>query len=180
MRRVNLNIPVTNFRNVLSWNKEQIDHLVDRAIDIAVRIGIRIDDDHDGKYLNEVQDKGAKVDFNERSVKFTLEDIAKTIEVMKKTAPLSDPLSPLVTVNNRSKRDTTIGNGANLIFDWDSWEARGPSKEDLVDVCNWAQGCENATILYPPFMLKDINQYIEPLYNYALMSKYYHKILLKL
>ena len=153
MRRINVNIPVANFRSVLSWDKEQIDHLVGRAIDIAVKIGIKIDGDHEGKYLNEARDKGVKVDFNERSVKFTSEDIAKTIGVMKKTAPVHDPLSPLVAVNSRSKNTTIIGNGGNLIFDWDNWETRGPSKEDLVDVCNWAQGYEDATILHPPFML---------------------------
>ena len=56
---VHVNIPVAHFRSVLSWDKQTIDSLVDKAIDLAVKVGLRLEQDVDGKYLQEAQSKGA-------------------------------------------------------------------------------------------------------------------------
>ena len=37
--RVNLNIPVAHFQNILSWDKSAIDRLVNKAIEAAVKVG---------------------------------------------------------------------------------------------------------------------------------------------
>lgn len=171
---VHLNIPVAHFGQVLSWDQATIDRLVDEAIRVAMKIGLRLDDDAEGIYLEEAKKGGAKVDPNARAVLFTKKDIQETIRVMRKTSPAPKPLRGICATSGRDEK-LSLGNGGNLYFDWDQWEARAPEVKDLLGVCHWAQGCDEVDALFPPFLLKDIDQRLEPIYNYALLAKYCRK-----
>ena len=69
----------------------------------------------------------------------------------------------------------TVGNSANMLFDWDNWQVKRPTREDLADVCLWAQGCDDVECLWPPFRIQDVDLALEPMYCYAIMAKYCRK-----
>ena len=173
--RVNLNIPLARFHNVLSWDKSTVDRLVRAAAEMAQKVGLRLDDDVEGIYLKEAESKGARIDWNARAVMFTEKDINETIAVMRKTAPMPRPPRELSVVKEGRKECFAVGNGANLLFDWESWQVKAPGAKDLVSLCQWADGCADVDALFQPVMLKDIDQSLEPLYSYALICKYCRK-----
>ena len=70
-KQVSLNIPVAHFQPLLSWEQRTIDRLTQSAIGLAVTMGVRLDDDHEGVFVKEAQSKGAEVDCDTRTVKFT-------------------------------------------------------------------------------------------------------------
>jgi len=172
---VHLNIPVAHFRSVLSWDQQTIDSLVDKAIDLAVKVGLRLEQDADGKYLTEAQSKGARADWTEHAAMFTRKQIEDTMEVMRKTWPVPDPLRPIHSVPGGRDQKFFVGDGANLLFDWDAWTVKAPTAQDIVWLSHWAQGSPDIADFFPPCMLKDIDQRLAPLYNYALMTKYCRK-----
>lgn len=173
-QRVTLNIPLTHFRNLLSWNQETIDRLVRAACEVAVKVGLRLDDDAEGVYLKEAEAKGARIDWDARAVMFSESDIQETITVMRESFPVSSPLRERAETEGRDER-FLVGNGANLLFDWDAWQTRPPAAADLIDVCHWAQGCDDVGEIFPPFLLKDLDQRLAPIYSYALMARHCHK-----
>lgn len=170
-----LNIPLTHSQGILTWDKNTIDHLVQAAIRLVVKIGLCLPDDGDGIYLAEAEKKGARIERSTRTVKFTEEDVAETIAVLRRTSPVPAPLRPLATSQKGRKETFHVGNCGNFIFDWDSWQARAPSVRDLVRICWWAQGCDDIAGVYPVLLKDIINQRLEPIYSYALMGKYCRK-----
>jgi len=172
-QRVNINIPLAHFTDVLSWDQSTIDRLVEAAIEAAVKIGLRLDDDNEGIYLKEAESKSAKIDWDARAVMFTDVDVRQTMEVMRQTK--TSQQRPLAICEHGRDEKFEVGNGANLLFDWENWTAKAPTVQDMVDTCHWAQGCDDVSCLIQPFMLKDINQLLEPMYAYALMAKYCRK-----
>jgi len=169
--RVYLNIPAAHFHPVLSWDQSTIDRLVGQAIRAAVQVGLQIPDDHDGIILTEANGKGATIDKANRAVRFSESDVRATIEVMRKTCSTPDPVRARI-VGHDGQEGFGVGNGANLLFDAETWQVRPPSAEDLVELCRWAQGCGAVASVFPPVILKDIDQRLAPIYSYALMGKY--------
>jgi hypothetical protein len=47
-----------------------------------------------------------------------------------------------------------------------------------MEVSQWAQGCDDIGLLVQPFMLKDLDLNLEPIFSYAVMAKYYRRRLL--
>lgn len=172
--RVQLNIPLAHYQSVLSWSQADIDRLVERAIDIAVAVGLKLDDDSTGAYLGEAEMRGMRIDRSVRTVLFDRPQIEQTVAVMRETAPASSPARGPMQPAARGAL-VSVGNGANLIFDWDRWQARAPAAADLVELCHWAQGCDGVSSLFAPVMLKDMDLKLEPLLNYALMAKHCRK-----
>jgi len=172
--RVQLNIPLAHFQNILSWDQADIDQCVDRAVDLTVKVGLRLDQDREGEYLKEAEGKGARIDWEARAAMFTREQIEETMDVMRQTLPAPEPVRGLVAPETRD-HGFHVGNGANLMFGWDAWQVKAPTSADLVTLCHWAQGCDDVSSLFPPVMLKDMDLRLEPLYNYALLAKYCRK-----
>ncbi|MBM4050608.1 MAG: hypothetical protein FJ279_36390, partial [Planctomycetes bacterium] len=141
---------------------------------LAVKVGLRLDDDAEGVYLKEAARKGAKIDWGARAVMFTTADIHETIAVMRKTAPAPQPLRPLAVNKAGREQRFLVGNGGNLLFDWDSWQAKAPTIPDMVELCHWANGADEVSDLFP-VLLKGIDQRLAPIFNYALMGKYCRK-----
>ncbi len=175
IKNVNLNIPVSHSHNVLSWDKADIGRLVSAAIDVAVRVGMRLGDDAEGIFLSEAESKGARIDWNARAVMFREADIEETIAIMRQTKPAPEPVRPLSISDKGRDERFAVGNGANMLFDYDAWQVRPPTASDMVELCRWAQGCEEAESLEHPVMLKDMDQRLEPLYGYALMCRHCRK-----
>ena|GEM_PF-1280609 len=173
-KRVNINIPLSRYQDLLSWDQPTIDRLVEAAVQMVVQIGLRIDNDSDGVYLKEAESKGARIDRANGAVMFTEEDVRQTIEVMRKTSPVPQPYQDMCSSTGREEKFMP-GNGANLLFDWDQWTVKAPSVSDIVELCQWAQGYDDVGSLFPPVMLKDVDQKLAPVYNYALMCKYCRK-----
>jgi len=173
-QRVGLNIPVSHFTSMLSWDKATIDELVQKAIDVAVKVGLRIDEDEGKVYLEEAESKGARVDWPAKAAMFTRDQIEETIAVMVKTVPVPNPYRELAKNDEGCQKTFWVGNGGNLIFDWENWTAKGPTRQDMVELCNWAQGCDQVGDFFP-MMLKDVDQKLTPIYNYALMAKHCRK-----
>lgn len=172
--RAHLNIPLSHHKSVLSWDKSTIERLVESATELAREVGIRLDDDPEGVYLREAESKGAEIDWESRAVMFSRSDVEKTIECMRSTLPAPQPIRDICSTEGREEK-FLVGNGANLLFDWESWQPKAPSVDDLIDVCRWAEGYSDVGQLFPPFMLKDIDQRLAPIFSYALMCKYCHK-----
>ena len=59
--RVNMDIPLARYRDVLSWDQPTIDRLVEASVRLAVQVGIRIDNDEEGVYLSEAETRGSRV-----------------------------------------------------------------------------------------------------------------------
>lgn len=173
-QRVNLNIPVAHFQEVLSWDGTTIDRLVSAACEVARRVGLRLDDDVRGTYLKEVEKRGAKVHWGTRAVSFSEADIDETIEVMRKSSPTSKPLRPLSISSGREER-FGVGNGANLLFDWEDWQVKAPTSADFVELCCWAEGSDTIKSLFPPVLLKDVDQRLAPILSYALIGRHCRK-----
>ncbi len=173
--KTHLNIPVAHSANVLSWDQATIDRLVEAAIGLVLRIGIQLPDDEEGKYLGEAQKRGAKIEASSRAVLFTRQHVERAIDAMRKTVPVPQPLKgPAVSQRGRAQH-IEVGNGANMLFDWDSWQAKAPTSDDLVELCHWAQGSEIVDALFPPLRPKDVDPVLAPMYSYALMAKHCRK-----
>ena len=172
--RVHLDIPLAQSGSVLSWDQSDIDRLVERAVDLAVTVGLRLDEDSEGVYLREAEAKGARVDWPAQAAMFSPEQIADTVAVMRETSPVKTPIRERTGPGVRDAR-FLVGNGANLLFDWDAWQVKAPGAADLVGVCHWAQGCDDVSALFPPALLKDVDPRLAPLYSYALMARHCRK-----
>ena len=137
--KARMNIPLTRYGGLFSWDQHTIDRLAQAAVDVAAKVGIRIEDDTEGIYLEEAERAGAVVDRNANAVLFRRKEIEQAVEVMRTTAPASDPPRPADKPKGRDER-FLVGNGANLLFDWAKWTVRAPERRDLVDLCSFAQG----------------------------------------
>ncbi len=173
-QRVYLNIPVAHHASMLSWDQGTIDEMVQKAVDVAVNVGLRVDEDGGKVYLEEAESKGARIDWPAKAAMFTRQQIEETMAVMVKTVPVPKPFRELARNDEGCPKAFWVGNGGNLIFDWDNWTAKGPTRQDMVELCNWAQGCDQIGDLFP-MMLKDVDQRLTPIYNYALMAKHCRK-----
>lgn len=175
---VDINIPLTRSSDILSWDEQTVSRMLGKAVELACTAGICIEDDHENRYLRELSGKGAETDRGTRRVRFKKDDIYRTAEVMRETFPLPVPPGGQTAADRKQGQLFEAGNGANLVFDWDKWEARPAGKEDLTALCRWAQGNRDIGSLFPPVMLKDVDQMIEPMYNYALIAKYCGKTIM--
>lgn len=173
-KRATLNIPLARHRDVLSWDQTTIDRLVAAAIEAAVKVGLKLDDDAESVYLKEAEKRGMRIDWGERAVMFSDKDIRDTIDVMRKTRPVPAPLREATTTAGREER-FLVGNGANLLFDFEAWDVKAPTATDLVTACQWAQGYDEVNELFPPFLLKDTDQQLVTIYSYALACKHCRK-----
>jgi trimethylamine:corrinoid methyltransferase-like protein len=173
--KIHLNIPVAYTGNILSWDDATIKKLLGQAIRVVVKTGLQLPDDHEGIFLNEAESRGLTVDSSARAVMFTESQVEETIAVMRKTTPVGTPVKNRVVSDEGRQERFCVGNGANLVFDWDDWQVKAPSGEDLVELCRWAEGCPEVGSLFPPVILKDIDQRLAPIYSYALMGKYCRK-----
>lgn len=173
-QRVLIDMPLAQHGAILSWDKGTIDELVNKAIDLTVKIGLRIDQDADGRYLGEARERGAGADAASGAVLFSRAQVEETIAVMRDTLPAPQPLRSRGAAES-GRGGLVVGNGANLLFDWDAWQAKGPDRDELKELCRWAQGEEEVESLFAPVMVKDVNPLLEPLYNYALTCTYCRK-----
>ena len=173
-QRVHLNIPVAGFGPILSWDEDTIDDLVDAAYDAAQRVGLRISDD-DGVYLKEAESKGGTIDWDNRAVMFTVRQIDAAVTRLRESQPVPEPVRPPARCDAGRDARFFVGNGANMLFDWDNWQAKVPVASDLIDLCRWAQGTDGVGSLFCPVMLGDVDPRLEPLYNLAITCKYCRK-----
>ena len=93
--QVHLNIPGARFHNVLSWDDKTVDKLVNKAVELAVKVGVQLEEDASGVYLQEAETKGARIDWDNKAVLFSRKQIEQTIEVLRRSDPVPDPLRPL-------------------------------------------------------------------------------------
>ena len=170
MERVRLILPGNRCNDLLSWDRQEIDRCIQNAIELAKKMGCRVDSE---EYLREAEKKGARIDWNRHATVPTERQIQDVCSVLRKTNPMQDQAEPPA---GRGKFEPVhVGNGGNLLFDWNQWCARIPKTADLQRVCRWAQGCDDIGSLFQPFMLKDMSLVLEPMYAYALMSRYCRK-----
>ena len=169
-----LNIPVAHFQPLLSWTQETVDHLTQAAVGLAVTMGVRLEDDGQTGFLAEAESKGAQVDRANSVVRFTESDVAETIAVLQRSQPAAQPLRERMDRPGRDER-LSAGVGANLLFDYDAWRVRPATQADLVELSQWAQGCDDIDALIAPVLAKDVDGRLEPLVNFALRGKFCRK-----
>ena len=172
--QVYLNIPAASTGPLFSWDQSAIEQVLRAAYRVIREVGLRVED-REGVYLKEAESKGAKVDFSDGVVRFTDRQIDSAVARMRETWPASDPACPPTKSERGRGRKFLVGNGANTVFHWPSWTARPPAASDLIDICNWAQGCDDIEAILHPGVLADVDERLEPLYNYGLTSKYCRK-----
>ncbi|MFH0965550.1 MAG: trimethylamine methyltransferase family protein [Planctomycetota bacterium] len=169
MIRTYVNLPVAQYDDVLSWDQGTVDRLLRHAYEIAMKVGCHIEEE---EYLREIESKGGRIDWSRRAVVPTERQLDEVCEVLRKTARMQARFAP---VRSAGFEPVGIGNGGNMIFDWESWQAKAPTVQDLVRVCNFAQGNDDVRSLFDPFMPKDINIVLEPVFTYAVMARHCRK-----
>ncbi len=159
--------------DLLTWDKAVIDRLVLAVYEILEKVGIEV---KSKKYLKELEAAGAKVDFSNHSVHFKEKDLTETANRMKEMNPSSQdgPHKKHLRVEKRQKT-FSVGNGANLYFDWDSWQAIQPTEKTLRDIIRWGEGWDKVSSLSSPVLPKGVNPLMEPMYSYAIMVQNSHK-----
>ncbi|MFP4382472.1 MAG: trimethylamine methyltransferase family protein [Spirochaetia bacterium] len=173
-QKVLFNIPSVKFNQpVLTWDDDTVKALVTAAVMLASKTGLNLPDDDEGVYLKEAESKGAKISLTEKTVYFTEEQLRDTLDVIRKTAPVRKPLRGDLKPKPRDRK-YMVGNSGNLLFDSETWEAKAPGSDDLIDFCSWIQGDNNLLSMHAP-MTKDTNQMVGPMYDYALSCKYCRK-----
>lgn len=166
MSRTYISLPVARYDDVLSWDQAAIDRLLRHAYEVAMKLGCHIEEE---EYLREIESKGGKIDWNRRAVVPTEKQLDEVGDVLKKTAPVTRRFDP---VTSAGFAPVGIGNGGNMVFDWEKWSAKAPAAKDLVWVCKFAQGNDDIGALFDPFMPKDLNILLEPIFTYAVMVRH--------
>ena len=169
MDRVHISLPIARCDNLLSWDADAIARLLGHARRAAMRVGIHIEEE---EFLREIEARGGQVDWTRRAVVPTEAQLDEVCAAMKRTTPVAGAPAP---VRSQGYEPVGVGNGGNMLFDWDQWAARAPTLADLIWVCHWAQGCDDVGSLVDPFMIKDVDQRLEPLITYAVMARHCHK-----
>ena len=166
MTRAFINLPVAKHDDVLSWNQATVDRLLRHAYAVAIKMGCHIEEE---EYLKEIESKGGTVDWSRHAVMPTEKQLDEVCEVLRKTTPVSPRFEP---VTSTGFQPVGIGNGGNMFFDWENWTAKAPTVDDLIWVCKFAQGNDDVGSLFDPFMPKDINIVLEPIFTYAVMCRH--------
>ena len=166
MGRTFINLPVNHYDDLLSWDDATVTRLLGHARELAAKMGCRVGSD---AYLSEAERRGGNVDRGRHLVLPTERQLDAVCDRLKTT-------SPCARRSERLRRGKTfeplmVGNGANLLFDWETWSTKPPVARDLAWVAQWVQGYEDVATLYQPFMLKDMNLVLEPLYSYVVMCR---------
>lgn len=149
-----------------------MDELCERCLDIAERAGLQIEAD-EGDYPNQLKKLGARVEGN--TVYFTRAQLLDTLDVLRRCHPAGDPARRLTSPAGRDAQEVLVGNGANLVFDWEKWNVTPGDRFTLASLADWAQGNSDVTALFPPVMIQDIDMVLEPIYNYALLAGHCRK-----
>ena len=171
MSKAFINLPVARYDDVLSWDQATVDRLMAHVYEVAMKVGCHIEEE---QYLKEIESKGGIVDWSRRAVVPTEKQLDEVCEILRRDNPVGPHLRA-DPIRGEGFRPVQVGNGANLFFDWESWTAKAPAVEDLVWVCRWTQGNDDVGSLFAPFMLKDLNIVLEPMYTYAVMARYCRK-----
>ena len=169
MSRTFINLPVNRYDDFLSWDGAAAERLARKAYEVAMKVGCHIEEED---CLKEIESKGGKVDWDRRSVVPTEEQLDEVCQIMRKTEELKLRAD---AVECDGFGGVQIGNGGNLFFDWDGWTVKAPTVDDLVWTCRFAQGNDDVSSLFAPFMLKDLHIVLEPMYTYAVMARYCRK-----
>jgi len=171
MTKAFINLPVAHYDDVLSWDQATIDRLIGHVYEVAMKVGCHVDAE---EYLAEIESNGGTVDWDRHALVPTRRQLDEVCEILTKAQPMeghlrSDP------IRGNGFAPVQVGNGGNLFFDWESWTAKAPAVEDLIWTCRWAQGNEDVESLFAPFMLKDLDIVLEPMYSFAVMARYCRK-----
>ena len=169
MSKTFINLPIAKYDDVLSWDQATVDRLLRHAYEAAMKVGCHIEDED---YLKEIESKGGKVDWERHAVVPTEAQLDEVCEVMKKTEA---PTSRFENVRSDGFSRVMVGNGGNMFFDWENWMAKAPTVDDLIWVCKFAQGCDDVGSLHDPFMPKDVDIVLEPIFKYAVMARHCRK-----
>ena len=169
MSRTFISLPVAKYDDVLSWDQATVDRLLRHAYSVAMKVGCHIEDED---YLREIEAKGGKVDWERHAVLPTEAQLDDVCELLKTTIPARPRFE---SVRGDGCRPVQIGNGGNMFFDWDNWTAKAPTVDDLIWVCRFAQGCDDVDGIHDPFMPKDVDIVLEPIYTYAVMTRHCRK-----
>ncbi len=170
MDRAYLNVPVNQFGPLLVWNESSRKRAVDAAFAVLAHTGVGIR--HAG-YLDELADRGARVDRTRSVVRFDAQDLEQTIDVLRATSPVPTKRPGPLRQKRRPAR-LGVGSGANQLFDWDRWAALPATRATLRQVCHWANGCDKIVRLSTPLHLHGTGgrPLLETLEGYALMARW--------
>ena len=170
MTRTFLNFPVWKYDNFLSLTQSDVDGMLRASFKLVLKVGLHIEEE---EYLRQLEAKGARIDWNRRAVTFSQAQLDEVCSILKKTRPAREHGDPLRCVGGH--KPLWVGAGGNMFFDWDAWQARAATGEDVKRVCQWASAYEDVGSFFEPFMPKDVDMRIEPLYTYAIMGRYCSK-----
>ena len=164
--RTFINLPVHRYDDLLSWDKATAERLAGNAYEVAGNVGCQIEEE---EYLKEIESKGGMVDWNRRAVMPTVAQLDEVCDILRKTVELRERAD---AVQCHGFESVPVGNGGNLLFDWDNWTAKAPTVDDLIWVSRWSQGNDDVKSLFAPFMLNDLSIVLEPMFTYAVMARY--------
>ena len=169
MPRTHISLPIARYDDVLSWDQATVERLLRHAYTIAMKAGCHIEEE---EFLKEIESKGGAVDWTRRAVVPTEKQLDEVCELLKETTPMRPRFAE---VTSEGFRPVGVGNGGNMVFDWESWSAKAPTVDDLVWVCKFAEGNDDVGSLFDPFMPKDIHILLEPIFTYAVMVRHCRK-----
>ena len=170
--RVQVNIPLVSARALLSWDKPTLDHLVEQSHRHGGRGGAAGGPGRAGRIPQGGGSRRSPHRLGRAGGDVHAQAGRGHDRGHAADLPRAGPAAAR-DVREGPRRAFFVGNGANLLFDWDRWQVRAPDAADLVELCRWAAGCEHVGLLFPPVMLKDVDQRLSALYGYAVLARYY-------
>ncbi len=132
--KVYLNVPLSSQAPILSWDAEHRQRIVQGALRVLAEVGLRIEGSDN---LRMVERAGGNVVWEDGTVRLKPEQVRSVAAKLAADSPHEPQQRRMAEGPPQS---FGVGNGGSLYFDWDRWQARGATREDLRDLALWAEG----------------------------------------
>ncbi len=136
---INIRIPVRHSAEVLTWGDDERKRIAQAAVEVLDEVGMKIDGQDN---LEMIAQAGGEVNWETNTVHFDEEEVDATARQLAEDCPAAEQ-TELMT----GQRPTgfIVGGGGVMWFDWDRWEARVGTRQELRNLTRWAEGMEKVT-----------------------------------
>jgi len=134
--RVNIRIPVRHSAEILTWGDDERQRIAEAAVEVLNEVGMRIDGEEN---LKMIEQAGGGVNWETNTVHFSEEEVLATVRQLAQDSPAPEGVELLT---GQRPSGFHVGGGGVMWFDWDRWEAKVGTRQELRDLTRWAEGME--------------------------------------
>ncbi len=166
--RVNICIPVSHSADILTWGDAERRRIAEAAVEVLGEVGMKIDGQDNLKMIDEA---GGAVNWKTNTVHFSEDELLATVRQLAQDSPAREA-AELLTGQRRS--GFTVGAGGVMWFDWDRWEARVGTRQELRDLTRWAEGMEKvaASQQFCQTQAEDLHPILQLVDSFAIMFQH--------